>query len=117
MESKGVRRPKSIELIGNEVAIRWTDGREDYYPMEVLRACSPSAANIGEKDLFGRTIGGTDQREFPGVRVVDYDLSGTYAVRFIFSDGHQSGLFSFKWLEAIAEVLARGETPDPRTLM
>lgn len=45
-------RPEEIQLIGAEVALRWSDGREDYFPMEVLRAASPSAENRGEPDIF-----------------------------------------------------------------
>jgi hypothetical protein len=32
---------EDIQLIGNEVAIRWKDGTENYYRMEKLRASIP----------------------------------------------------------------------------
>ena len=95
--------PERIDLIGDTVAIRWTDGREDFLEMEKLRALSPSADNIGEPDIFGNVHGADPRSEFPGVRVNDYEKVGRYAVRFIFSDGHQTGLFSFKYLRQIGE--------------
>lgn len=86
-------------MVGNEVAIRWNDGSEDYYDMERLRAASPSAGNRGEPDIFGRIHGADPRKEFPGVRVEGFEYVGNYAVRFLFSDGHNTGLFSFRYLK------------------
>ncbi len=98
--------PQSIELIGNLVAIRWADGREDFFPMETLRALSPSAENVGEPDIFGNIHGGDPRTEFPGVTVTGHELVGRYAIRFTFSDGHSTGLFSFPYLLRIGDELA-----------
>jgi len=100
--------PLEIQLIGQYVAFRWSDGREDVHAMEALRAASPSAENMGEPDLFGRIHGGDPRTEFPGVRVEDWEWVGNYAIRFIFSDRHQSGLFSF----ALLRDLGASETTE-----
>ena len=92
-------------MIGDMVAIRWADGREDYYPMETLRALSPSAENVGEPDIFGNIHGGDPRTEFPGVTVTGYEFVGRYAIRFMFSDGHNSGLYSFPYLLKIGDEL------------
>ena len=94
--------PESIQAIGDEIAIRWDDGSESYYPMERLRAASPSAENKGESDLLGNRIGGTDQTAFPGVRVTGWEIVGGYAVQFRFSDGHNTGLYSYELLRELA---------------
>ncbi len=99
--------PRSIQAIGNEIAILWEDGTESFYPMETLRAASPSAENRGEQDLLGNIIGGTDQKEFPGVTVTGWVPVGGYAVQFHFSDGHQTGLYSFDYLRGLAEALEK----------
>ena len=96
-----VPAPESIQLIGTTVAIRWQDGREDFYEMEKLRALSPSADNVGEPDIFGNIRGGDPRTEFPGVTVTGHELVGRYAVRFIFSDGHSTGLFSYAFLRGL----------------
>lgn len=96
--------PDQISLIGDLVAIRWSDSTEQFIQMETLRAASPSAENIGEPDIFGNMHGGDPRKHFPGVRVTDFEEVGRYAVRFIFSDGHQSGLYSFPYLRKIKEV-------------
>lgn len=94
--------PLELQLIGNEVAIRWADDSESYLPFEFLRRHSPSAENIGEKDIFGNQYGGDGPKSFPGVTVSGWDLVGNYAVAFHFSDGHRSGIYSWNYLKEIA---------------
>lgn len=100
--------PEHIEVIGLELAIRWSDGSEDYIPCERLRAWSPSAENTGERDLLGRKYGGTDQKHFPGVNVRGWRTIGGYAVQFDFTDGHNTGLYTFEYLKAICAEAAKG---------
>ena len=95
--------PTSIQAIGEEIAILWADGSESYYPMQHLRKFSPSAENVGERDLMGQLIGGGQgPKEFPGVTVVGWEIVGGYAVQFRFSDGHNTGLYSYQYLKEIA---------------
>ena len=93
--------PNRLEVIGLEVAIVWSDGSEHSIPMEKLRAASPSAENTGERDLLGNKTGGTDQKSFPGVTVKDWRMVGGYAIQFDFSDGHNTGLYTFDFLKAL----------------
>lgn len=97
-------QPTRLELIGTEVAIIWNDGTEQYISMEKLRAASPSAENTGERDLLGKKYGGTDQKSFPGVTVKDWRIVGGYAVQFDFSDGHNTGLYTYAYLRALEGV-------------
>ena len=96
--------PTRLELIGTEVAFVWNDGTEQFIAMEKLRAASPSAENTGERDLLGRKIGGTNQKHFPGVTVKDGRMVGGYAIQLEFSDGHNTGLYTFDYLRALDEV-------------
>lgn len=95
--------PKQIEIIGQEVAIVWDDGRESYYPFEKLRAASPSASNVGERDILGNQYGGDGPKQFPGVTVLGWAQVGNYAIRFDFSDGHRTGLYSFDYLRKLGD--------------
>lgn len=97
-----MKKPVNIQLIGHEVGIVWSDGTESYYDCARLRAASPSAETQGERDILGVTHGGTTQRQFPGVTVTGWQLVGNYAVRFDFSDGHRTGLYSFDYLRNLA---------------
>ena len=69
--------------------------------MDKLRALSPSAENVGEPDIFGNIHGGDSRTEFPGVSVNSYEFIGRYAIRFIFSDGHDTGLYTFEYLRGL----------------
>lgn len=92
-----------LQLIGDTVALRWNDGREDFFESPTLRRLSPSAETRGETDLFGRKIGGDTRTDFPGVTVTGWEMVGRYAIRFIFSDGHQTGLYSYTYLREQAD--------------
>ncbi len=93
--------PKNIAAIGHEIAIVWDDGTESFIGTEKLRAASPSAENIGERDLLGRQFGGTDRKDFSGVTVKSWNLIGSYAVQFNFSDGHNTGIYPFDYLRSL----------------
>lgn len=95
--------PTNIQLIGQEVAIAWSDGAETYGTFERLRAASPSAATQGERDILGQLHGGDSSRHFPGVEVLGWERVGNYAIRFDFSDGHRTGLYSYDYLRKITE--------------
>ena len=108
----GMHTPQSIQAIGNQIAILWDDQVESYFPMETLRAASPSAENVGERDLLGNQIGGSSQTSFPGVTVTGWNIVGGYALQFQFSDGHNTGLFSYDYLRALWEHLEKSSNED-----
>ncbi len=102
VDSAAMHSPLNIQLIGQEIAIAWDDGAETYYTFEQLRAASPSASNLGERDILGNRYGGDGPKKFPGVQVVGWERVGNYALRFDFSDGHRTGLYSFDYLRTLA---------------
>jgi DUF971 family protein len=99
-------QPEDIQAVGNEIAIRWSDGVETYYAMEKLRALSPSAETTGERDLLGVKYGGESGQDYSGVRVTNWQVVGGYAVAFAFSDGHKTGIYSYDYLRAIAREMS-----------
>lgn len=98
-------QPTDIQLIGNELCILWQDGRESYYPAEFLRLHSPSAQNIGEKDILGNQYGGNGPKKFTNVAIKGWELQGNYALRPLFSDGHSSGIYSWEYLKTLETKL------------
>lgn len=98
--------PANIQLIGQEIAIAWSDGTESYYPAARLRAASPSAETQGERDILGQRHGGHPPRDFNGVTVTGWEQVGNYALRFEFSDGHRTGLYSFDYLRQLSTALS-----------
>ena len=74
-----------------EIAL--SDGAAFKIPFELMRVYSPSAEVQGHGP--GQEILQTGKRE---VDVVGIEPIGNYAVKPIFSDGHESGLFSWDYL-------------------
>ena len=50
---------------------------------------------------MGRRIGGSDQTSFPGVTLRGWRPVGGYAIQFDFSDGHNTGLYTFEYLRSL----------------
>ena len=73
--------------------IAFSDGTEFKIPFELMRVYSPSAEVQGHGP--GQEILQTGKRE---VNVVELEPIGNYAVKPVFSDGHESGIFSWDYL-------------------
>jgi DUF971 family protein len=96
--------PLNIQSIGREIAIAWSDGAESYLRHDLLRRASPSAETQGEHDVFGNKYGGTPRADHAGVQVRGWELVGNYAIRFDFSDGHRTGLYTFDYLRKLGDI-------------
>ncbi|MGA2693448.1 MAG: DUF971 domain-containing protein [Opitutaceae bacterium] len=99
-----MQTPTNVQLIGGEVAIAWSDGSESYIRQDVLRRASPSASTQGEHDVFGNKYGGEGRADYSGVQVLGWHRIGNYAIRFDFSDGHGSGLYTFDYLRKLGDL-------------
>ena len=81
--------------------ISWADGRESAYGYEFLRWRCPCAACAGE-------MGHPGQLQFvESLRPEQYQLQaielvGHYAVRPTWADGHDTGIYTFERLRALA---------------
>ena len=98
--------PTDIQAIGTEIAIKWEDGTDSFITFATLRANSPSAQVKGERDVFGTVYGGEAPRDHRGVEVTGWERIGNYAIRFDFSDGHRTGLYSYELLKKLGETPA-----------
>ena len=73
--------------------ISFADGRNFRLPFELMRIYSPSAEVQGHGP--GQEVLQTGKRE---VTIVNIEQVGNYAVKPTFSDGHDSGLFTWQYL-------------------
>lgn len=97
-------RPVDIQVIGEELAIKWSDGGESFIRLEALRRACPCAGCQGEQDVLGNVHKGPEQPLTPAsFRLVQIANVGGYAVQPIWGDGHNAGLFSFDYLRRLAE--------------
>jgi len=93
--------PSSIELIGNELAIKWNDGEESYFLLERLRRACPCAACGGEPDVMGRVERPLVSYAASSFLLRGFQLVGGYAIQPTWADGHSSGLYSFQYLKRL----------------
>ncbi len=82
--------------------IAFSDGAEFKIPFELMRVYSPSAEVQGHGP--GQEVLQTGKRE---VNVVELEPIGNYAVKPVFSDGHESGIFSWDYLYFLGSEQAR----------
>ena len=78
--------------------LTYSDGQEYTLPTEYLRVYSPSAEVRGHGE-------GNETLQF-GKRLVTINTlekAGNYALQIVFSDGHDSGIYSWDYLQALAE--------------
>ncbi|KQT09636.1 gamma-butyrobetaine hydroxylase-like domain-containing protein [Ramlibacter sp. Leaf400] len=87
--------PQSLTLHGRSrvLEIGFSDGQLFRIPFELMRVYSPSAEVQGHGP--GQEVLQTGKRE---VDIVSLDPVGNYAVQPRFSDGHDSGIFSWDYL-------------------
>jgi DUF971 family protein len=91
----GAPSPQALTLHGQSKAleIAFSDGQTFWIPFELMRVYSPSAEVQGHGP--GQEVLQTGKRE---VDIVELVQVGNYAVQPTFSDGHNSGIFSWDYL-------------------
>jgi len=95
-----------MAVIGNELALRWTDGTESYFPLDFLRKRCPCALCSGEKDLLGNVYKGEVKLDQKSVQLKRCAVVGGYGLQPEWMDGHASGIYSFSYLKSLDPNLA-----------
>jgi DUF971 family protein len=80
------------------LTVTFDDGRSFALPAELLRVLSPSAEVQGHSPEQRVTVGGKKN-----VGIVRLEPVGNYAVRIVFDDGHDTGLFVWEYLRELGE--------------
>lgn len=83
------------------LSVSFDDDRSFDLPFEFLRVNSPSAEVQGHGPGQRVTVTG---KENVGIKAVE--PVGHYAVRLVFDDGHDSGLYTWKYLHELGRRLA-----------
>jgi DUF971 family protein len=115
-------RPTEIRLKTAEKALEidFDDGRRFRFPAELLRVESPSAEVQGH---------GPDQKQIVAGRrhvgIMGLEPVGHYAIRILFDDLHDTGIYSWRylhqlgcemerrWADYLAALEAQGLSRDP----
>ncbi|MFN7856726.1 MAG: gamma-butyrobetaine hydroxylase-like domain-containing protein [Acidovorax sp.] len=96
----GAPTPESITVHGQSrvLEVVFSDGAAFRLPFELMRVYSPSAEVQGHGP--GQEILQTGKRD---VTLLNLEPVGNYAVKPSFSDGHDSGIFSWDYLYELGQ--------------
>jgi DUF971 family protein len=114
--------PKSVKVhltSGTGVDIEWKDGHLSSYTFPFLRDACPCALCDEERGKSGREPGrpvkpkpGELPMFKPAVKPLSAEPVGKYAIKFNWNDGHQLGIYSWKWLREICPCEECATTQD-----
>lgn len=97
--------PKRLDVRKDEgLSVEWGEGGASFYPVGYLRRMSPSAEMRELRKEMERnplTVLPSGMGGGGALRIVDAELVGNYAVRLRFSDGHDTGLYTWEYLREI----------------
>ena len=87
-----------LDRAARVLRVTYDDAATFALPAEYLRVESPSAEVQGHGPGQKMWVGG---KQTVGIRAVE--PVGQYAVRLVFDDGHDSGIFSWEYLRELGE--------------
>jgi DUF971 family protein len=105
--------PKKVRVMkteGTGVEIDWKDGHHSTWNFAWLRNACPCATCHEERGKTGRAVGAAKPKaqtllvmyEAP-VRPEEVTPVGKYALKFKWSDGHETGIYSWEYLRRVCQ--------------
>ena len=95
--------PKEVTLSDDAIIILWDNGHRSVYPHRFLRLRCQCASCVDE--MSGRPR--LDPERVPqDVRAVDQMQVGNYALQFLWSDTHYTGIYTFRFLRSVCACIA-----------
>lgn len=101
-----------VKLAEQRLQVTWADGSQCVYDLAVLRRHCPCATCRTEREQRSEsptslTILKSDPRN---IRPTGAKLVGRYAIQFEWSDGHNTGIFDFRFLRSLPSLPAEQST-------
>ncbi len=98
-------RPRDLDLKKDEgLTVTWEDGTRSFYPIAYLRRMSPSADARHLREQMQQnplTVLPSSSSSGKPLTATGAELVGNYAIRIHFSDGHDTGIYSWTYLRQI----------------
>jgi DUF971 family protein len=97
----------SVSRSRRELCIRWRDGHESVYPFDLLRTACPCALCNDQRSKTSASSGPSltvlsgPVLKAGEVQVNEASPVGRYAINFVWSDGHDSGIYAFDYLREL----------------
>jgi DUF971 family protein len=78
--------------------IAWADDHVSKFPHELLRGYCPCATCQGHSGTIRFLAGGN-------LELVNLEQVGNYALSFAWGDGHDSGIYTFRYLRKLGDMI------------
>jgi len=91
---------RSVQIGKNDVSIEWTDGHSSRYDAKYLRincGCAQCVEEWSNRKLLDPATVPAD------IHAEDYLMVGRYAVQFLWSDEHFTGIYPFELLRGLCQ--------------
>jgi DUF971 family protein len=111
--------PAKIDLKKDRgLTIEWSDGSTSYYSIAYLRRMSPSAEMKQLREEQSKNplaiLPASALKACSGpLTAVNAEMVGNYALRITFSDGHDTGIYSWGYLREIDPVNKETKSAEP----
>ena len=92
--------PKDVYSEGSALCIRWSDGHLSKYPYRYLRYHCMCAQCVNEWTRERTVILDSIPQD---IKPLKADYVGRYALQFHWSDGHDTGIYTFEHLRSICQ--------------
>jgi len=94
-------RDLKVELKTQRFTVDWQDGARSEFNLAELRRVCPCATCRTERENTDSNPLKILKSDPTGVHVVGAKLVGNYAIQFDWSDGHNTGIFDFRFLRSL----------------
>ena len=91
----------TIQKIGTELALAWSDGTESYLALGPLRRACPCATCGGEPDVLGNLERPKVSYSEKSFDLTSWEMVGGYGIQPRWADGHNTGIFTFSYLRKL----------------
>ncbi len=99
--------PVELKRVEQDVVIRWNDGKEQRVSVRALRKACPCATcrhkNMEPAEKTPNSLNILTPAQTLPLRIEQMVPVGQYAYNIQFSDGHNTGIFTFDQLRTIAD--------------
>jgi DUF971 family protein len=95
---------ENATVIANELALSFADGYEAYLSLPLLRRACPCASCQGEPDAMGRVLRPVVEYGSRAFELGKFETVGGYALQLFWADGHSTGIYSYTYLQKLAEI-------------
>ena len=92
--------PEALDLTDDDsvLQIKWADGHTSRHRLDVLRSLCPCAQCQGHHPSQSLNL---TPEQFTNIRITDLAAVGSYAYTIVWSDGHNTGIYTLAFLREL----------------